>query len=291
MRSNQVPPSLQGVRGFLSQLASPALPTASTATLLRGNASNWLQVNLQILEQHYEDMVAGVRTSLLRPVDIDHHKAWLVALRWAVGKYKIDEEVVSIVMGDLIGVGLKINRIPEGSSLKAIMDMPAKRPRPKAHQRSKTTTPRTPVPSTSTSIHPQFDPDDQALTCTQMDLIDQPLTATTLDQDLHPTDQDPPPNPKPATQQDPPRKTTNLATSETSTVRPLRTTDPGPSTHTLPSPPPPNTDTDRPTEEPDGPTPYQRDHETTYDYHSPSTHYGDSTGDHYSGYKHRTASP
>jgi len=42
MRSNLVPPSLQGVSTFLSQLASLALPTAATATLLRGNASNWL---------------------------------------------------------------------------------------------------------------------------------------------------------------------------------------------------------------------------------------------------------
>jgi len=66
-RTNEVPPSFRGIWNFLALVASPALPTTFTATMLRGNASNWMQTNLQILEKHYEDMIAGVKTNLNRP--------------------------------------------------------------------------------------------------------------------------------------------------------------------------------------------------------------------------------
>jgi len=244
MRTNQLPPSLHGVSDFLSQLASPALPTTATATLLRGNASNWLQMNLQILEQHYEGMIERVRTNLLRPVNIDHRGAWLVALRWATNKYKINEEVVSTVMNDLIGVGLRIDRIAEGSPLRAIMDAPAKRPRPVSHQRSRSTTPRCPIPSTNTSFRPQVDPDDQTRTYTQVDPVDQPRTVTSFEQGPCSTYQAPPPALGPITRQDPPGKTTISTPQVSSRERPPRTTNPNPLTHTLAEPPPPNADVD-----------------------------------------------
>jgi len=99
-RTNEVPPSFRGIRNFLAQVASPALPTTSTATMLRGNASNWMQTNLQILEKHYEDMIAGVKTNLLRPVRIDQ-RAWQVAVGWALSKYRISEEVMARVQTTL----------------------------------------------------------------------------------------------------------------------------------------------------------------------------------------------
>jgi len=200
LRSNQVPPSLQGMTNFLSQLATPALPTATTATLLRGNASNWLQVNLQILEQHYEGMIATVKTNLLKPVKIDHQKAWLVALRWALGKFRIEEEVVRLVMDDLIGVGLRIDRISIGSPMKAIMDAPPKRPRPRTHEKSKQATvttgfnPRTPTPDTSTHSHHRRGPSDRTMTPTRQDSTVRPRTTTPLDRNRDSTDQDPPPD-------------------------------------------------------------------------------------------------
>jgi len=127
-RTNEIPPSFRGIKNFLSQVASPALPTASTATLLRGNASNWLQANLQILESHYEDLIAGVKTNLLRPIQIDHQRAWEVAVGWAEGKYSINEEVMNRVKDDLRDVGLRIDQVPKGTPLRALMDVPTKRP-------------------------------------------------------------------------------------------------------------------------------------------------------------------
>lgn len=225
LRTNQIPPSLRGVRDFLSRVASPAAPTAATATLLRANASNWLQTNLQILEQHYEGMVAGIRTNLLRPVNIDHHRAWLVAVRKAVSNFRVDEEVLSTVMDDLIGVGILIQRIPVGSSLRAIQAAPAEQPRLRTDQGPETTTPEAPIP----------------------DLTDQPETVTPLDQDPHPTDQDPSPIPRPTTRQNPPGDAaTDLTPAERTERRSPRTNDPVPS-QTLPNPPPtdPDTNTDR----------------------------------------------
>jgi len=231
MRINEIPPTLRGVKNFLSQLASPAIPTTSTAILLRGNAANWLQMNLQILEEHYREMIAGIRTNLLRPVNIDHQKAWLVALHWTVNKYRIDEEVVSTVMEELIAIGLRIDQIPEGSSLKALMDVPTRHSRPKTHQKSKNTTPRTPTPSTSTGSDPQLDPDNQ------------PPTTIPFDQELNSTDQDPPPSPRPATQKEPLTKPIVLSPPKDTTGRPPFTTNPGPSTDAPPNPPLPTMET------------------------------------------------
>jgi len=236
---NDIPLSLRGIKGFLSQLASPALPTTSTTTLLHGNASNWLQMNLQILEEHYVDMIAGIRTNLLRPVNIDHQKAWLVALRWAVRKYRIDEEVVFTVMKELIAVGLRIDQIPKGSTLKAIRDVPSKRPRPKTHQKSKSATPRAPAPSTSTGSDLQADPDNQPLTYTSVAPIDQPPTTTPMDQGLNSTNQNPPPNPRPAISKEPLIIPIAWSPPKNTTGKPPLTTNSGPSTDTLPSPPQP----------------------------------------------------
>jgi len=114
-RTNEIPPSFRGIRNFLAQVASPALPTAPTATLLRGNASNWLQTNLQILESHYENMIAGVKTNLLRPVQIHHQRAWQVAMGWTYNKYRISEEVMVRVLNDLREIGLRIDQVPRGT--------------------------------------------------------------------------------------------------------------------------------------------------------------------------------
>lgn len=136
-RTNEIPPSFRGIRNFLAQVASPALPTAPTATLLRGNASNWLQTNLQILESHYENMIAGVKTNLLRPVQIHHQRAWQVAMGWTYNKYRISEEVMIRVLNDLREIGLRIDQVPRGTPLRALMDGTAGRPRPRVRPKSK----------------------------------------------------------------------------------------------------------------------------------------------------------
>jgi len=270
-RTNEVPPSFRGIKNFLAHVASPALPTASTATLLRGNASNWLQVNLQILEEHYENMIAGVKTNLLRPVDIDHQEAWLVALRWAFSKYRIDEEVMTSVMNDLVGVGLRIDQIPGGTSLRALMDVPTRRPRPKTRQKPKgATTSRSPLPSTNCDT--QFDPDDQSSACTPMDPHDLPLTTTPIDQDPPPTDDKPPPKPETyvttrLSRKKTPSDTTSKVHCETPTYCRPRTRNEYKTQH----PPPGHRHWSRPPDEPDGPTPHHRGHGTTPTNYLPRT--------------------
>lgn len=200
LRSNHVPPPLRGMTNFLSQLATPALPTIATATLLRGNASNWLQANLQILEQHYEGMISTVKTNLLKPVKINHQRAWLVALRWARGRLHIGEEVIRSVMNDLIGVGLRLVHVSVDSPMKAIMAAPPIRPRPrnrgKSCQASITTDgcPRTPTPCTSTQSHDRLDPSDQTRTPTRLDSTIRPMTTTPMDRNQVTADQDSPPD-------------------------------------------------------------------------------------------------
>jgi len=195
-RTNEIPPSFRGIKNFLSQVASPALPTVSTATLLRGNASNWLQTNLQILESHYEDLIAGVRTNLLRPVHIDHQRAWEVAVDWAESKYSISEEVMSRVKNDLRDVGLRIDRIPRGTPLRALMDVPTKRPHLGSRHNSRgTATSLSSPPSTGTRKDPRRNSENQPTTSILRDPNDPPPAATVVDQDPPTTQEEPIPEP------------------------------------------------------------------------------------------------
>jgi len=236
-RSNEVPPSFRGIRNFLAQLAPPALPTNSTATLLRGNAANWLQMNLQILEKHYEDMIAGIKTNLPRPVEIDHQWAWQVALAWAVKKYKINEEVMRRVGEDLRGVGLRINQIPMGTTLRALMDAPTGRPHPRTrHKPREAGTAGSSLPSTSAHRNPG----DMPSTTTSNN---QPSNTTHQELDLPPTHNPPSPPPTTTTHQD-----YSLVTP-LPTERPLLTTIPVPITNIEPRSPPLATDSE---EDPQG---------------------------------------
>jgi len=236
LRANLVPPAFRGLRDFLSRVASPASPTTATATLLRANASNWLQTDMQILEQHYEEMIAGIKTNLLRPVRIDHHRAWLVAVRRAVNNFKVGEEVLTTVMNDLIGVGVLIQQIPEGSPMRAIQAAPAGQPRQVTDQGPETTTPETPTPGDNTTVLPQLEPDDQTQTCSYIDLTDEPETETPCDQDTDPNDQDPSPIPGPTTRRNPLLDAKNELTPPESTGQgPPHTSTPAPS-HILPPP-------------------------------------------------------
>jgi len=53
--------ALARIRTYLAEVISPAAPSPATATPLRGSATNWLQTNLQILEEHYEATVATAK--------------------------------------------------------------------------------------------------------------------------------------------------------------------------------------------------------------------------------------
>jgi len=51
-RTDNVPRALARIQTYLAEVISPASPSMATATLLQGSATNWLQTNLQILEEH-----------------------------------------------------------------------------------------------------------------------------------------------------------------------------------------------------------------------------------------------
>jgi len=192
-RSNEVPLSYRGIRNYLSSLAPPALPTNSTVILLRGNAANWLQMNLQILEQHYVDMIAGIKTNLLRPVEIDHQRAWQVARAWATKKYRISEETMRRVGEDLKGVGLRIQQIPKGTTLRALKNVPSGRLHPRTYQEQRgSEAVGSSPPSTSKDTNPETEPDQQNPTEETPPPIPRPLLTTNPDHTIT-TEPRPPP--------------------------------------------------------------------------------------------------
>jgi len=77
------------VREYLAGVVCPASPKVTTATLLRGSATHWLQTNLQILEGHYEEVIGGVKVDLGQVEGVDHRQAWEVATKWLYKKIQI----------------------------------------------------------------------------------------------------------------------------------------------------------------------------------------------------------
>jgi len=108
-RTEAVPRALARVKEYLAGVVCPASPKVSTATLLRGSATQWLQTNLQILEGHYEE----VKVDLGRVDGVDHRQAWEVATEWLFKKYRpVDPETVRKAAEVLEEMGLEVGRLP-----------------------------------------------------------------------------------------------------------------------------------------------------------------------------------
>jgi len=112
-RTEAVPRALARVKEYLAGVVCPASPKVSTATLLRGGATQWLQTSLQILEAHYEGVIEEVKVDLGQVDGVDHRQAWEVATKWLFKKYRpVDPETVWEAAEVLKEMGLEVGRLP-----------------------------------------------------------------------------------------------------------------------------------------------------------------------------------
>jgi len=115
-RTEAVPRALARVKEYLAGVVCPASPRVSTATLLKGGASQWLKTSLQILEGHYIEVIEEVKGDLGRVDGGDHRQAWEVATKWLVKKYKpVNPETVREAMEVVKGMGWEVGRLPGGA--------------------------------------------------------------------------------------------------------------------------------------------------------------------------------
>ncbi|KAJ8335325.1 hypothetical protein SKAU_G00386680 [Synaphobranchus kaupii] len=83
-----VPPaSLQRKMRELATLVRPASPTEDTMMKLAGNALNWLHTCMQILEEHYQEILQQLTERLKRIHLRNWPEAFQVATRWARKKF------------------------------------------------------------------------------------------------------------------------------------------------------------------------------------------------------------
>ncbi|TNN43011.1 hypothetical protein EYF80_046808 [Liparis tanakae] len=111
VRTEAVPRSLAQVKEYLSGVIVPSTPRDGTSHKLEGNALNWLQTGLQVLEEHYEEILEETRAGLCRMREVDHQEAWEVAVKWMEKKYRgRDEESLVRAEEDMAKLGLAVKR-------------------------------------------------------------------------------------------------------------------------------------------------------------------------------------
>jgi len=121
VRTDDVPGSLKRIRNYLATAIHPANPNSNTTTLLQGNASHWLQTNLQILEEHYKDSISTTMQDLRQPTDVNNQEAWQVAIGWMDMKFNsIHPDAVNNAAEDLENIGVVINRLPKKRPLTSL---------------------------------------------------------------------------------------------------------------------------------------------------------------------------
>ncbi|KAI4808575.1 hypothetical protein KUCAC02_000632, partial [Chaenocephalus aceratus] len=98
--------NISQTRDWLMDSLKPSLPKGVTADLLGGNATNWLQTGLQILDENYQGTSADLRRNLSRE---DSERAWIVASRWLRCKYPhAQDQVFALARADLELLGLQL---------------------------------------------------------------------------------------------------------------------------------------------------------------------------------------
>lgn len=71
-----IPLSISRTRDRLTGSLRPCLPTGGTVDLLAGNANNWVQTGLQIMDNHYQGTSADLRRYLTLLPKEDGERAW-----------------------------------------------------------------------------------------------------------------------------------------------------------------------------------------------------------------------
>ncbi|KAI4800865.1 hypothetical protein KUCAC02_007036 [Chaenocephalus aceratus] len=104
-----IPRNIAQTRDWLMDSLKPALPKGTTADLLGGNANNWLQTGLQILNEHYQGTSADLRRALESLPQADGERAWAVACRWLRSKYPHAQDLVlDLAQTDLDLLGMQL---------------------------------------------------------------------------------------------------------------------------------------------------------------------------------------
>lgn len=81
--SHEQPPSINKIEKHLSEIIKPALPNATTYSLIEGNAKNWAYTTMLILKNHYEDALGAEMAKLQHLSSRDWEKCLNTAIVWA----------------------------------------------------------------------------------------------------------------------------------------------------------------------------------------------------------------
>lgn len=117
--TTETPIRLKRIQDDLTKLVRPAFPTAQTDIVKEYNAKNWMYTTLQILEEHYLSLIAGVQTEINHLSLDGWERAVQVAVSW--------------VKKDLPGIK-ETTIVQATTNLKALVD---KRPQPQSSIQSR----------------------------------------------------------------------------------------------------------------------------------------------------------
>jgi len=79
----EYPPSIDKMTHHLSTVIKPAVPNATTQTLIQGNAKNWAHTTMLILQQHYSTNIENDVNILSQFKTQEWHPPFLIASSWA----------------------------------------------------------------------------------------------------------------------------------------------------------------------------------------------------------------
>ncbi|KAK1905900.1 Regulator of G-protein signaling 9-binding protein [Dissostichus eleginoides] len=85
VENGPLPKNISQTKDWLVDSLKPSLPKGVTSDLLVGNATNWLQTGLQILDEHYQGTSADLRRDLTSLPKEDGERAWMVKFSFATG--------------------------------------------------------------------------------------------------------------------------------------------------------------------------------------------------------------
>ncbi|KAK9533294.1 hypothetical protein VZT92_008422 [Zoarces viviparus] len=78
--------------------------------LVNSNAENWLQMNLQILEDHYGKTIQDPKACLSQFVGQDYHQPWEVANRWLKKFPHTPRSTIEGAEGELRQIGMNVGQ-------------------------------------------------------------------------------------------------------------------------------------------------------------------------------------